>query len=153
MSREVEELFFDGVYLESEGYLQPSIDSQIERIVAASLNVATILQNNDAYASEAEAIIEARRDLLNATSIKEKNRALLILDNSLKVLAIAIDQNSDLSGREHEALAQHLQRYEGAYTFILVSLAPSYNSKVDEYYDQRSFIAALFSGIAPERFA
>jgi len=145
-------MFFDGVYLESEGYTQPSIDSQLEKMSAAALNLATLLQGRPELTSAAEDVLWARRALLDAESIRYKGRDLLWMDGIFTTLVTLAGRITDLSEREAEAVAEYARTYEGASTFVYGTLAPSYNSKVDGFYNELSPIAAMVSNKAPEYF-
>ena len=152
MSRDIEQMFYDGVYLKSEGYTQPSLDSQLEKISAAALNLATLLQDHPELTSAAEDVLWARRTLLDAESIRYKGRALLWMDGIFTTLVTLAGRMTDLSEREVDAVAEYAQTFEGASTFVYGTLAPSYNSKVDGFYNERSTIAAFVSNKAPEYF-
>ena len=152
LSGDIERMFFDGVYLESEGYKQPSINSQIERMSAAALDIASLFQNHPDLNAASEAVFETRRELLNAESFSDKSRALTNMENAVVVLVSTVSRKADSSERDFEAAGQHWRTFEGASSYIEDTLAPAYNSKVDSFYSQRSLIAALISGTAPEYF-
>ena len=152
LSRDIEQMFYDGVYLESEKRQQQSIDSQIEKISATALNLATLLENHPGLESESASVLNARKDLINAGSIRDKGSALSKLENAFNGLVTATDSIPDLGERESAALAEHRKTYDGASIFIEGSLAPEYNSKVDDFYRDRSFFAALISRAAPDYF-
>ena len=152
LSRDIEVQFYDGVYLESEGYTQPSIDFQLEKMSTAALNLATLLQGHPELTSAAEDLLLARRTLLDAESIRYKGRDLLWMDGIFATLVTLAGRVTDLSEREVDAVAEYAQAFESASIFVYGTLAPSYNSKVDGFYNERSTIAALVSNKAPEYF-
>ena len=151
LTRNIEAMFYNGVYLDSQGYLQPSIASQLNKIIDTTLNLTTLIRNNDNLSDASEALLQARKALIDASSIKNKEKALTQIDDALTVLNIAA-QSSNLNEREREAFALHMQSYNGAKSFIINTLAPTYNEKVDAYIAERSFIAALMSSVKPEKF-
>ena len=144
-SGDVEQLFYDGVYLESEGYTQQSINSQIEKMVSSALNMATLLQNNPALTNEVSAVIQARRLLYEAHSISDKSRVVADLKNAVSRLVAAASGMPEFSEPDWRT-------FEGASDFIDNTLAPAYNSKVDGFFQEQSFIAALIGRAAPEYY-
>ena len=152
LTGDIERLFFDGVYIESEGYMQPSINSQIAKQADAALNLATLLQIYPGWESASEAGLNARRVLLDAEGISEKSRAQHEMEQALVILVEATYRSTELGEREIDAVAQHWKSYQGASGYIEGTLAPDYNNKVDEFYNQLSIIAALITGIAPEYY-
>ena len=152
LSRDIEQMFFDGVYLESEKRTQQSIDSQIEKLSATALNIATLFENRPGLENESASVLNARKELINAVSIRDRGSSLSKMENAFEILVAAADKIADLNERESLALADYRKSYEGASYFIEDTLAPEYNGKVDDFYNSRSFFAALISRAAPDYF-
>ena len=144
----VEKLFFDGVYIDAERYQQPSIDSQLDRIITSSLNLVTLLQSHDGFESETQAVTVARRNLINAQSISEKHNAFIELRDTLSVLSRKAENSNSLSEREQSAIISHTQTLDGASSYITNTLAPTYNSKVDEFRGQQSIISKVLGTVS-----
>ena len=152
LAGDVERLFYDGMYHQSDGYLQPSINSQIEKQADAALGLATLLQRFPGLKDASDALLSARLELLDSRGISDKCRDRLVMDRAFAALAEAARLSVEISEREIDAVEQHWNAYQGASTFIEVTLAPAYNDKVDEFYNQRSFLAALINSTAPEHY-
>lgn len=70
----VEDQFYNGAWDEAQGYRQPSIYSQLEKRVEASLGFLTIADSFDDLQSETEALRQARFDLTEAMDDKAITR-------------------------------------------------------------------------------
>ena len=150
LTRDVEQTFYDGIYLESEGYTQPSIGSQIDKMSSSALSLATLLYSSG-YESESEAVLEARRELYDTNNIRDIGNALADMEHAVSNLMEAAG-NAPPDSREAQAMADHWKTFESAAALIDSTLAPAYNSKVDDFYGDLSFIASLFSRSAPDYF-
>ena len=147
LSRDVESMFYDGVYLESGGYTQPGIDSQLIKHADASLGIATILTNYSELHDSAEEVIKLRRELLSAVSISEKSLAFWRMSRDVYALTQAASEAS-LTERDMAAIAQYSSTINGVETFIR---GAAYNEKVAELWSERSVFARIIGTILPAR--
>jgi len=142
-ARSIEAMFYGGVYIESEKYTQPGIDSHLENCLGASLGAATILEKYTGLEEYAKTLIAARRELLNANSVKEKDMANeLMRDSFINLMNKA--KTVELTQRDSEAAAQYYRTYNGALGAIMNS---RYNDKVDEYFKGQSAITKILASI------
>ena len=153
MSLEVESLFYDGVYNEAQGFLEQSINSQLERMAATTLNFATLMQSYPHLESEADEALRLRRELLGAETISGKWVAARDLVGAFSFLIEAAERGGHLSERDMDALEDDWRSFSGAYGYINNSLVPLYEGKINEFLEGRSFIAALISSASPEAFS
>jgi len=144
-TREIENMFYDGVFLKSEGYVEQSINTHLENCANASLGLATIMENYPELASGAKDLLSSRRDLFAAGSIKEKSVAF----SEMRELFIELLENSmlvELSMRDMEAASQYLSTFNGAFIAIASS---SYNDRAIEYLDGRSALMRIIGLLVP----
>ena len=156
MTRDIEAMFYNGVYLKDEGYTQPGIDSHLNEASNAALGLATIMGNYPELSDKAEALISARSGLLSAKRISEKRLANLRMWASFNELAEAagnVPPNTGMSERDKAAASKYTDTFRGAYIAISSS---AYNDKVSEYLSGRSvltrFLGAFVSASEPEYF-
>ena len=152
ITNEIEALFYDGIYVQQDKYTLPSINSQLERIVATALNTATLLQSRSEFEESTELLLQERRNLLTAEGIDKKSLALADINQAFHALVAAAFASTDLTAREIDAITQYLQTFEGAYTYINTTLAPAYNSIVDDFHSERSILAELVYRRSPDHF-
>ena len=145
LSRELETMFYDGVYLEKDKYTQPGIDSQIKKYSNAALGLATILNNYPVLTDRAEYALSLRQDLLNAVSIRDKSLAFRALSHHVSGLAQAI-QNAGLTPRDTEAVMQYFDTINGAETFIKNA---AYDQIVSTRWNEQSSFARLICMLIP----
>ena len=145
-TREIEAMFFSGVYLNDDGYTQPSIDSHLGNCVNAALGLATIMENYPELKEESQALILAQRNLTSAKNVRDKSSANRVMRDSFLTL---IDKagSVDLTDRDINAAALHYTTFKGALNAILNS---AYNDKVTDYYDGQSAIMRI---LVPFTFA
>ena len=137
LAADVEAMFYEGVYLESEGYTQPSIDSQLQIRANGALALATVMEGYPDLADEAETLLSARRDLISAKSIRDKHSANERMQRAFTTLT-AKAGTLDLTERDKEDIDRYISTFQGAQTAILGSL---YNQKALFFMDDASFIA------------
>ena len=137
--RDVEAMFYDGVYLEEGGYKQPGINSHLENRARAALDLATVMKNNPGLNAEVEVLLSVRQELISAESITEKLAANKRLQTAFSALADKAQRN-ELSEREIDALNHHTPTFNGAQTAIENS---QYSQKAAAYMDDASFIAKI----------
>jgi len=77
LAANTERMFYEGVYLEDRGFVQPAINAHLENITNLALDCATVFANHPDLAHFSEAVRFARRDLLEANSISDKFGAYL----------------------------------------------------------------------------
>ena len=137
--RNIEAMFYDGVYLDEEGFTEPGINSHLENSANAALGFSMLMADS-VLGAEAEALAAARRELLAADSISEKYTANENMRLSFSVLLTATER-LELTDREMEAIERYASSFAGAQTAIERS---GYNMEVKNYLDDVSVIAQLF---------
>ena len=147
LSRDIESMFYDGVYLESEGYTQPGIDSQISKHADATLGLATILTNYTELRDDAEFVLTLRRELLDAESIGDKSLAFWRMSSYVYSLTQAAS-NVNLTDRDLDAVSQYSSTINGAETFIR---GAAYNQAVTLRWNEQSFFARIIGMFVPVR--
>ena len=145
LTKEIEDLFYTGIYQKQLGFYQQSIDSQLNRIVAVSVSLATLMQNYPELESEAAAVLRARWNLLVAETIAEKHEAYINMRMPILELVEKATQSEVLSERELDAIIQYMQTLSGASYYIESTLAPAYTSIVDEYKKNQSVLADILN--------
>lgn len=153
-TREIEAMFNDGVYLADAGYTQPGIATHINNCADAALGLATITEKYPELAGISGELILARRELLSATSIRDKGHAYSIMTLCYYDLYSTAALNANLSERDINAAEQYSSTYAGARSAVAAS---GYNGEVMRYLDGRSalvrFISAFVPIKAPDSFA
>jgi len=137
LARDVEKLFYDGIYLERDGFTQPGINSHLENIKQAALDCSSLFANHTELSKEAEGLILARREMLEAGSISEKHAAYVITQKAFSEF-ISKASTVELSERDQASVALYTGTFTGAMGAIESS---SYNTRVRNYMDDASFIA------------
>jgi hypothetical protein len=137
-SRDIERMFYDGIYLKDDGYLRPGINAQLGNMAESALNVATLLQRYPKLEAKSESLLSARRELLRAHSIDGKSSACTKMGEALYDLLISA-RDADLAEGDAAAVARYFSDYKGAEIYI--NFAP-YNDKVVEYKNGKNFIAS-----------
>jgi len=139
LSRDAERMFFDGVFLEAENYRQPSIDAQLNNRMSCALGFASLMLNHPEIESEAEALLSARRVLIDASSIKDKYSANERMQRAFVALANKAEKLG-LSNKETEDLESYSSTFHGAQIAIRNS---SYNQKAKSFMDDASILAHI----------
>jgi len=147
LSRDIERMFYDGVYLESERYTQPSLDSQIAKHADATLGLATILTNYSELHDGAEEVLQLRRNLLSAESIGDKSLAFWTMSRYVYSLVQAAE-DVGLSARDADALSEYSSTISGAEAFIK---GAAYNQAASKQWNEQSSIARMLSMVLPVR--
>lgn len=145
LTRDVEDMFYSGVYIEDQKYTEPSIYERLKDSAQAALNLATLLKNRPELADEAEALLSAQRWIHDAKSISALSEA------DAKMAAAFTDllesaKKSELTVREIEAIRIHQASFSGAHLSIADS---AYNEKTEQYSRDVSLIAKLISIVLP----
>jgi len=153
LAGDVEAMFYDGVYLKDNGYKQPGINPQLEICAQTALNYATILVNNPALTGEAEALLSAQREFIDAKSIREKYSANESMQNAFEALTKKAE-STGLSQQETDAMSRHISTFRGAQTMIRSS---EYNQQAQSFMDDASNFARLLRPFlfvkSPQMFA
>ena len=144
-TRKIEAMFYDGVYLEGEGYTQPGMSSHIRNCADAALGFATIMENHPELAQEAGKLIATQQALVDAYSLSNINSAFISMVDSYNVLMSATTRIA-LSEREAAAVNQYSNLFSGAQKAMESS---RYNTMVTEYLDGRSALTLIISLLAP----
>ena len=146
--RDIERMFYDGVYVEDGGYTQPGIYSHLENSMNSALGLATLLQGYPELSGKAEDLLSARRELLAAKSISDKSIADYVMVKTFVDLMIAA-QDVNLSEREIEASTKYHMSFCDAHA---ATVASQYNSKSVETIKKVSFLADFIALIVPVEF-
>ena len=147
LSRDIERMFYDGVYLESDGYTQPGIDSQIKKHAEATLGLATTLTNYPELGDRADEVLRSRRELLDAGSISDKSICFWAMSRNVHSLIQAASDIS-LTERDMEAVSSYSATITGAEEFIKGS---AYNQAVLLRWNEQSSIARIICALVPAR--
>jgi len=150
LAANVERGFYQGI-MNDQGFREPSINSQLERVAEVSLNFASVLANYPEL--ETEALLQARRDFLDADGISAKWASYFDLRSAIVRLmdAIEVDAVVELTERDFETAHQHLQTIVGAHSLIN-RLSREYNEMVEAALDGLSPLARLINTFIPARF-
>jgi len=143
LAKDVEDLFYDGIYLERDGFTQPGINSHLENITQAALDCSSVFANLAELSKESEGLILARRDMLEAGSISEKYSAYEIIKRAFSEF-ISKSDTLELSDRDLSSVALYAGTFTGAVGAIESS---SYNARVKSYMDDASFIVFFIKPI------
>ncbi len=143
--KKIESQFYDGVYLESEGYLQPSIERQLEKRMDAANGLASVATNYASLSKETSALREARNALLDTDEIPAKYSANETLQKAFDELRAAL-LRQDLTERELTMIESYSRTMEGARSVISAS---EYNNSVAAYYKTvRKFPVNILKSLA-----
>ena len=148
LSRDIERLFYDGVYLEEEGYTQPSINSQLENQSEAALNLASIMRNYPELDAQTDRLLSTRNDFLDSKFITGKAMHITEMQSAFYSLLRA-SQSSDLSERDLTAAIRYFETFSGAQTFVARNAGPNYHAKVSGFRLEIGFPANLINAILP----
>lgn len=124
----IEKQFFSGVYLKDEEYLQPSIQSQLDKRATAALGLISLGFELEAAAGPAGELRDARNELLSAKTISDKYIANEKLQKAYKALVAAMPEGGPAG--KTEALRSYTATMDGAQGVIEKS---AYNGLVSEF--------------------
>ena len=144
--REIENSFYEGVYLEDENYTQPALSEQLSNRASAALGIITIAANYDDMKTETDALRDARNGLLEAESIPKKAYYNDKLENAYKAVGEKLSAAS-LDENEASALSDYAATMSGAMGVIEKS---AYNASVSEFVNEtmRAFPLNILKGIS-----
>jgi len=153
LSRDAEAMFYDGVYLKDEGYVQPGIDSHLNKRMDEALNFATLMEGYPELAGDTEALLSARRALKDAASIKGKYSENEKLQRTFLAVADKA-MGLRLSEGDRAEVERCLSSFSGAQTAIQNS---RYNQQAKSYADSASFLVRIIKPFlfvsSPQTFA
>ena len=147
LSKDIEAMFYDGVTLSKEGYVQPSIASHLKSHTDAALNMATILVKYPQLKDDADNVMRLRRELLDAESIGNKSETFRKMSASVNSITQAA-LKADLSERDAAAVNQYASTITGAETAIRNS---AYNQTASMRWSEQSSITRLIGILLPVR--
>jgi len=139
LARNVEEMFYDGVYMEAAGFTERSINNHLGVLEQAVLDTSSLFANHPELSSEAEALRYARRELVDAQSISEKYSAYQSIQRASSAF-ISKANTVELSEREKESLVQFQSTLTGTTGAIQRS---EYNVRARGFMDEASMFARL----------
>ena len=144
LSREAEALFYDGIFLENTGQPQRSIEHHLRVLEQASLDISSIFAIHPPLSDESEALMMARRELIDANSIPEKYSAY---KNVQKASAAFLRkaENDDLTEDDREPIEQYQTTFSGVVSAIQRS---EYNERAIGFMDEASIIAKFLKPFA-----
>ena len=155
ISSDIERMFYEGVYLEAQGYLQPSVNSQIEKQIDAALGLATIMRNYPELSATVDKLLSARVETLDAKIITYKGIVSINMQAAFYELLHAA-RNVGLSERDLEAATKYYESFSGAQLFVAREVGPSYNDMVAHYHVGFGFPTDIINKIVlanpPDRF-
>ena len=141
VTREIEAMFYDGVFLEGEGRVQPALASHLENAANAALGLGTILGTYPELAERADALLLAQSELLSAASISRKEAAARSLRDSFLELTHAAD-GLDLDERDGTAMEHHASMFRGAFSMMQNT---AYNDAAEDRLSGQSAILRVVS--------
>lgn len=144
LAANTERMFYDGVYLEGQGFTQPAINTHLENIAQAALDCASVFANHSDLYNQSEALRIARREFLDADGISEKFAAYVGLYDAFTAFFSAVE-TAGLSDRDREIAAQFSSTFSGAVTAISNS---EYNDRARNFMDGVSGFAQLLRPFA-----
>ncbi len=148
LSAETENMFYNGVYLEKEGYTSASIETHLQKRIEASLGMITVASNYDGLKSLTDDLRAAREELMDADTISEKYDANVKLEAALNAVTKKLD-SVGVSPSDLDDYSDYSSTLSGAQYAINSNAC---NSKVDEYYKNvlGTFPSVLFKGLMPK---
>lgn len=121
--------FYEGVYNESGGYRNRSVQSQLERRYQTANGLYTVASKYDELADESAALRDAKNALYDATDISEKHSANQTLQDAFTAVAAAM-ATVELAETEQKAVNEYASDFKGAQSLIDRS---GYNESVREF--------------------
>ena len=148
LAKKVESKFTVGV--DAGGYMQPSIQRQLENRSTAAMGLVTIGNHYPELKSETEALSHALHELQDADGIE----ANYLTNEKLEKAYLALSESLEnyVNSEDADAYASYVYTLSGAQSVIGQSL---YNREVSEYYrTAKSFPTSVFGMFArgPEFF-
>jgi|GEM_PF-1498818 len=142
LARDIEAMFYDGVFLDDQGFTQPSIDSLLNHRANTALVLGTMLEGIAELAEDADTLLTLRRDLLSANSLDGKFVANENMQRVFIDISSTISENNglSLSERDYSDFQQLASNFNGAQTAIMNN---RYNQMVTSFMDDASFFAHL----------
>jgi len=156
--RDIEAMFYGGVYLESGGYTEPGIIEHLNNGANAALGLSVITEKYPELSAKSADARSARQEVLSAPGISQKAAAWRDMSELFLELS---DGLGSLSRRGLEVSERDLSAAEDYYLTIAgasQSISGShYNDKVDEYYSRQSAIAraicVMLRAAEPEKWS
>jgi len=139
LARGAEVMFYEGVSLKDEGYTQPAINPQLLNCAQAALDYAMVMENHPELSGETKALLSARREFIDAKSIREKRSANAGMQQAFAALSEKAG-GIELTQKEIDAMAVHTSTFRGAQIAIQNS---SYNQQAQSFMDGASILAHL----------
>jgi len=150
-TREIEAMFFSGVYLKDEKYTEAAINAHLNNCANAALGLATIMENYPEYADRSKALDTARGKLISAGSIADKSFAYAEMWTRFTELSSAVTSApgfSDMPARDAGAVNEYTKTFNSANWAMVNS---RYNNEVFEYLDSRSALMRAIGVITPTK--
>ena len=138
-ARQIEKMFYDGVFLSDQGFTQPGINTHLENGANAALGLATLLEKHPELSKSTETLLSARRELMSADGVAQKEQAAnKMRDGFIDLLDAARD--ADLSERDKDAATQFYSVFNGA----LIAISNSrYNDVVGDHLNSQCALMHL----------
>ena len=152
LASDISKGFYDGVYNDSEGYLEKSIQSHLNNRIDAANGMITM--DVPAASDELDALRQARYALMNGETVKDKYEANVLLTECSERAYEALTASS-LTDEQATMLGHYISTLRSADKAIEKL---SYNDKVDEFYNKTlktfpvSAFRVLISVDGPEYF-
>lgn len=125
-SKNVEALFYSGV---NDTYPQPSIASQLDKRVTASLGLLTVADNYGDLSSQAKDLRNARAALQDAKTVGDKFTANAKLESAYEAVRDGLTKES-LKDNEKASTSTYITQMDGAQSVIDGS---GYNARVGDF--------------------
>jgi hypothetical protein len=131
LAKRVEGQFYSGVVHGTDGYTQPSIDSQLQVSSDAALGLVTVAKNYHGLADRANDVASVRDMLIRSNRIDEKSDLNSALSPDVTLLYDAMADEA-LSERDRGIADAYYKDFYSAQVFI-GQLAEGYNAEVANY--------------------
>ena len=146
-TREIEAMFYDGVYLKDQGYTQPGINSHLTNMANAALGLAVTLEKYHELEEYTDEILSCRRALIDSASISDMALACVGVYGSSLYLRNKLDETETIvTEKDNDAVVYYTATIYGAY---ISAFNGRYNDKVEEYLESRSAIVSLIGQVLP----
>jgi len=143
LAANTESMFYEGVYLEDRGFLQPPLNAHLENLTHLTLDIATTFANHPDLSNHADSIRYTRRSLSDATGIDEKFTAFAVLCSALHSFFYAAG-DIELDDTDSDTIAL----FSSAFTGMLIAIAENaYNSRADTFMDEVPGFSLLLSSV------
>jgi len=143
--RDVEQMFYDGVPIEGTDGTWPSINQHLRNLSQSISDNVPLYLNHSGLSDEAEALLTAQRNLMDAETISEKYSAYQSIQQTSTAFLRKAETVDFLSDDDRGPIDQYQIIFSGATGAIQSN---DYNIRARGFMDNASFIAVLLKPLA-----